>query len=490
MYDIVEELGVSSNYTLYWKQPGGSLNVKHLRTDCDILLMNELDQPVRTNTDIRTESVEPVTTYTDVRTELEDDSEDSDYVVVDSTYSDSGFEESDNDKTDEEGFAHDVNVGINHEMDINNLNNDLLGGLPAITLDDENVGFDDLHSASDSDSDSEFTKIRKVRCPEFNVESDSLNPRFEKGMIFGDKDTLKHTVRQYGIKNRVDVKFKRTCNKKVQAFCREGCPWYMWASRVDPKDKLNMTWQIKSYVGEHQYMMGFKNKNATYKWLAKTYIKKYRVDPTYSSRLLKKDIMSDHVYHVSYGKCLRAKNLALEMVLVSHKEQYSMIYDYLGEIKKTNPGSTTILMLDDRVFLSMYICLQACKDGYKAGCRPVLSIDGCHMKGYYGGSFLADIALDSNDNIYPIAYAVVEAKNQSSWSWFLSLLGTDLEIGSMDNFTILLDKQKGLIEAISEVFTCAEHMTCVRHLYSNFKNKAHFKGKNLKDAMWKVVAVM
>ncbi|KAK8676192.1 hypothetical protein V6N13_034245 [Hibiscus sabdariffa] len=270
MYDIVEELGVSGNYTLYWKQPGGSLNVKHLRTDCDILLMlndmprnghmhvfleeeavalkphvettrNESDQPVRTDIDIRTESVEPVTTEidirtesvehvttdTDVRTKLEDDSEDSDYVVVDSTDSDSGFEESDNDKTDEEEFAHDVNVGINHEMKINNLNNDLLGGLPAKTLDDENVGFDDLHSASDSDSDSEFTKSRKVRCPEFNVESDSLNPQFENGMIFGDKDTLKQAVRQYGIKNKVDVKFKRTCNKKVQPVCREGCPWYM-----------------------------------------------------------------------------------------------------------------------------------------------------------------------------------------------------------------------------------------------------------------------
>ncbi|KAL4340610.1 hypothetical protein GQ457_08G023220 [Hibiscus cannabinus] len=153
------------------------------------------------------------------------------------------------------------------------------------------------------------------------------------------------------------------------------------------------------------------------------------------------------------------------MVLVSHKDQYSMIYDYLGEIKKTNPGGTTILMLDDIVFLRMYICLQACKDGYKAGCRPVLSINGFHMKGYYGGSFLAAIVVGANDNIYPIAYAVVEAENQPSWSWFLSLLGTDLEIGSMDNFTILLDKK--------------------RHLYSNFKNKEHFKGKNLKDPLWK-----
>ncbi|KAK8628204.1 hypothetical protein V6N13_063914 [Hibiscus sabdariffa] len=410
------------------------------RTDSDI--RSEGVEPVTTETHIRTEAVEPIT-RTGIRTESEDDFEDSNYVVVDSNDGDSGFEESEIDMSDEEGFAHNVHVGIHIEMDCTNLNSDMLGGLPAMILDDENVGVDDLHSASESDSDGEFTKNRKPRCPEFHNKSDSLNPQFEKGIIFGDKDTLKQAVRQYEIKNTVDVKFKRICNKKVQAVCKEGCPWYLWASRFDLKDKSNLTWQIKAYVGEHQCMMSSKNRNATYKWLAKTYIEKYRADPTYSSRLLKKDVMADHVYNVSYGKCLRAKHLALEMVLRSHKEQYSMIYDYLGEIRQTNPGSTTILMLDERVFLRMYICLQACKDGYKAGCRSVLSIDGCHLKGYYGGTFVAVVAVDRGVQI------------------------------------------RGLVEAISEVFPCAEHRTCVRHLYSNFKNRENFKGKNLKDALWK-----
>ncbi|KAK8585349.1 hypothetical protein V6N13_076223 [Hibiscus sabdariffa] len=102
------------------------------------------------------------------------------------------------------------------------------------------------------------------------------------------------------------------------------------------------------------------------------------------------------------------------MVFGSHKEQYSMVYDYLGEIRKTNLGNTTILMVDDRVFLRMYICLQACNDGYKVGYRHVLSIDGYHLKGYYGVTILAVVVVDANDNIYLIAYAVVGDENQSS----------------------------------------------------------------------------
>ncbi|KAK8695590.1 hypothetical protein V6N13_000743 [Hibiscus sabdariffa] len=174
--------------------------------------------------------------------------------------------------------------------------------------------------------------------------------------------------------------------------------------------------------------------------------------------------MHDHVYKVSQSKCLRARNLALEMIVGSHKGQYSMIYDYLNELRISNSGSTTILMLDNRVFMRLCICLAACKQGYKSGCRPIISIDGCHLKGYFGGTFFAAVGVDANDSLYPIAYAVVEAENQSAWYWFLSL---------------------GLMEALAEVFPSATHRTCVRHLYNNFKNSTNFKGKHLKDLLWK-----
>jgi hypothetical protein len=46
----------------------------------------------------------------------------------------------------------------------------------------------------------------------------------------------------------------------------------------------------------------------------------------------------------------------------------------------------------------------------------------------------------------------------------------------------MIDKQKGLIPTVQQVFPDSEHMFCVRHLYSNFQG--HFKGKNLKNQLW------
>jgi hypothetical protein len=56
----------------------------------------------------------------------------------------------------------------------------------------------------------------------------------------------------------------------------------------------------------------------------------------------------------------------------------------------------------------------------------VIGVDGCFLKGRYGGKLLAAVGRDPNDNIYPISMVVVEAENNDSWSWFLETLVADL----------------------------------------------------------------
>ncbi|KAK8661912.1 hypothetical protein V6N13_091500 [Hibiscus sabdariffa] len=206
MFDIVEELGYGGKYKLYWKHPGRSFNVKHLRTYTDVIAMlacmprnkqlhvyleediRESNETVRTLDHVMEDSNPPVRTEEHIRTkdpEPISSDEDSDYVA------DSRFEDSEDDGSNEEGLAHEMHVQMGSEMDMNNLNSDLLSGCPAVTLDDDEVndGAESLHSATEYDSDAEQNK--KPRCPEFNTESDSLNPQFKKGMIFRDKETLK-----------------------------------------------------------------------------------------------------------------------------------------------------------------------------------------------------------------------------------------------------------------------------------------------------------
>ncbi|KAK8610135.1 hypothetical protein V6N13_081304 [Hibiscus sabdariffa] len=97
------------------------------------------------------------------------------------------------------------------------------------------------------------------------------------------------------------------------------------------------------------------------------------------------------------------------------------------------------------------------------------------------------VGADANDCVYPLAYAIVESENRSSWTWFLQILEIDMELTNSNHYTFMSDKKKELVDAIIDVFPYAEHRTCVRHLYSNFKLKNGNQGKALKDVLWKAM---
>ena len=81
--------------------------------------------------------------------------------------------------------------------------------------------------------------------------------------------------------------------------------------------------------------------------------------------------------------------------------------------------------------------------------------------------------------MFPVAYALVEAESRSSWLWFLELLNSYLQLNNKEGMTWISDKQKGVIDAITQLFPFSEHMHCVKYLHNNFK--LHRKGLQLKQ---------
>ncbi|KAL4382936.1 hypothetical protein GQ457_15G019750 [Hibiscus cannabinus] len=284
----------------------------------------------------------------------------------------------------------------------------------------------------------------------FNTDCDLENPKFKVGLVFPNKVILKEAIKQYGRKNRYFLIFDINDKRRLRAICKDAtCPWNIWASKIDAD---NETFQIKTFKDVHTCAKVMKNPNITCKFIAKTYLHKFLADRNYAPSSLKADAEANYVAILNSTKCLRARKLAIEMIDESYKDQFKYLYDYLGELRETSPGTTTICQLDDRLFERVYICPQAYKNGYKAGCRPIISLDWCFLKGPYIGWLLADVEIDANDGIYPIAYAVVESENFSAWYWFLSLLKDDLEILNSNQICFMSDRQKGLNEALDELF--------------------------------------
>ena len=157
----------------------------------------------------------------------------------------------------------------------------------------------------------------------------------------------------------------------------------------------------------------------------------------------------------------------------SVEEQYSILLVYYEALKESNSGTKVKMKLspeaDNPQFYRLYICFVACKKEWLVGCRRVNRLDDCHIKGPHEGQLLVAIGIDADNLMFSIAYTAIESECAATWSWFLEFLGENLEIANSQTITWITDKQKGLVDAVNDVFPNSKHRFCVRHLYNNFK---------------------
>ena len=96
----------------------------------------------------------------------------------------------------------------------------------------------------------------------------------------------------------------------------------------------------------------------------------------------------------------------------------------------------------DDQFERLYVCIDACKRGFLDGCRPVVGLDGCHLRRPHKGVLLTALGIDPNNQLFPVIYAVVEIENKHTWRWFLTELKHDLQITNERKWIFMTDKQK------------------------------------------------
>ena len=117
----------------------------------------------------------------------------------------------------------------------------------------------------------------------------------------------------------------------------------------------------------------------------------------------------------------------------------------------------------------MYVCFDACKKGFLAGCRKVVGLDGCFFNGATSGEQLQAIGRDGNNQMYPIAWAVVDKENNMNWDWFCDLPFRDIQVGDGKEWVFISDQQKDILNAVQKWAPEAEHRNCARHIYANWK---------------------
>lgn len=210
------------------------------------------------------------------------------------------------------------------------------------------------------------------------------------------------------------------------------------------------TWAIKSLRKGHSCDLNLEfNPMCNCEWAAQQLLDDIRANPDISGAPLNKLLESRHNLKMKQSTLYRMKSVALEMIQGGHDESYAKLPQYCEILKSSNPGTQAFCNWAEveepekaLQFRSIFISFAAQFRGVIAGCRGLVGVDGCHLKGSHGGILMSAVSLDGNNEIFPVAVAVVDSENKSSWCWFFYHLKQLLTKGGREDWTIMSDRQK------------------------------------------------
>ncbi|KAL4583140.1 hypothetical protein LXL04_007705 [Taraxacum kok-saghyz] len=204
------------------------------------------------------------------------------------------------------------------------------------------------------EADGEFQQEYPFHNP--NMAWDNMVPVI--GMQFSNSAELKELLANYAVKHGL---------------------WASWLIQGE-------NFQIKSLIEEHNCSRSFKlGSIVTYKWIGKHFVSEILERPKMSYRKMKAFISKKFNITVSIGQCRNARKFALSEIEGNLIEHYGRLWDYVEEISRSNPGSTVQALLDRGFFKGFYVCFKGVRDGWVDGCRKIISIDGCFLKGICKG---------------------------------------------------------------------------------------------------------
>ncbi|KAL2941354.1 hypothetical protein RDABS01_029704 [Bienertia sinuspersici] len=212
-------------------------------------------------------------------------------------------------------------------------------------------------------------------------------------VMFIDKKNVRDVVRDYCIQNGFSIVVDKANNKDWTVRCsEEGCGWRLHACRLSD----GLTWTIK-------------NPMVNTKWATRVLLEDIRAHNDVPTKTLNQHLWKRYGVQMAISTLYRMRSKALVEIHEGFDDSYSHLPQYCEVIKITNPGSIANCSWNSPqhperplAFTSIFISFRATMDGLFNGCRSLIGVDGCHLKGNYGGVLLSAIALDGNDELFPL----------------------------------------------------------------------------------------
>ncbi|XP_010513253.1 PREDICTED: uncharacterized protein LOC104789219 [Camelina sativa] len=181
---------------------------------------------------------------------------------------------------------------------------------------------------------------------------------------------------------------------------------------------------------------------------------------------------------VTYMKAWYAREAAIIKTRGSDECGYKLLAVYMHLLKTGNPGTIYKLEftgggVNAKQFKYLFFSLGAYIAGIKH-MRKVFLVDGTIIKNKFKGVLIAASMQDANFQVYPVAFAVVDAENDLAWTWFFKQLS--LIVLDASDLVLVSDRHRSIYAGVRKVYPQAFHGACAVHIERNVRAKFHGEG--------------
>lgn len=268
---------------------------------------------------------------------------------------------------------------------------------------------------------------------------------------YSDFKSLKEALQAYAIKSYFNYKVVRADSSRYQVCCigsvSYNCPFKLRAIF----SKRSMSVIVKDLILDHSCPPHIHGESVAQIGWIKSHIRdSVESDQAVKPKALIQKVKEASSSTVPYGIAWNAREKAREEIHGNEAEAYSKLPSLRQQLLAASPQTNIVLEKDGSLFRRIFIYNEATKGAFEH-CRKLVAMDGTFLKSRYLGTLLLAVALDANNELLLLAYAVVDAENIDNWKWFLQNLACADDHFNTSGCVILSDREKGLIEAVGTI---------------------------------------
>ncbi|RYQ97482.1 hypothetical protein Ahy_B08g093530 [Arachis hypogaea] len=300
---------------------------------------------------------------------------------------------------------------------------------------------------------------------------------FAVGMEFNSREAVIKAVKEYTIRRSVDYRVYESEPLTFYAKCTQygsGCDWLIRVSLISRK----YCWIIRRYNGSHtctRATISQDHSKLDSITIAEAIKPLVEADPSLKIKSIIAEVQSKFNYTVSYRKAWLAKQRAVEKkyLEVGKHRMKRCLYGLRPCVIRSHQLLSILRLCLHIKAMTWWVIFGYCIEAFRH-CKPIVQVDGTHLYRKYKGCLLVAVSQDGNNNIVPIAFAIVEGETSDAWHFFLSNLYQ--HVVTRDGVGLISDRHESINAAVERSNGAwspprAFHMFCIRHIESNFLRK-------------------